>query len=435
MNIIFKQHVNYYNVLKYLKNNFEEIEIINLDAIYALILKSKHKNLLEKAYSCIQDKFSDLLESSERDSRLKYIESLINNKNVQKINSYTYYKSVDKKINSNNQIEKYSWDIDKVTNNRKTYFIEKGNHSIVIAIIDSGIDISHPDLKENIIKGKSYISNDLSLKDNSGHGTMVAGIIAANGTMKGISPRIAIKPYKVFDSNNNCNSEDVICSIVDAVKDKVDIINLSLGTYKSIIKDREFALIIAYMRSISYAYENGCIVVASAGSELKGYDISNSIELAAQKGIAEDIEIHLPGGLPNVITVASVDKYDRFQQFSNYGTNIDICAPTGSLRFIDKEKKLIDKQYLILTTIPLNLYKAQKNEGYILTYGGTSLSTAIVSATIALIICKYQRKYGRKPVVSEIKKYLYSGAIYNKDMNPIYFGNGIVNAYNSLRLI
>ncbi|MFF2793747.1 S8 family serine peptidase [Lysinibacillus xylanilyticus] len=98
---------------------------------------------------------------------------------------------------------------------------------VKVAVIDSGVDRTHPDLKKNYLKGYDFVDNDNNPEDTQGHGTHVAGIIAANGSMKGIAPDASILAYRVL------GTETIVKAIHQAIKDGAQIINLSLGeSYK-----------------------------------------------------------------------------------------------------------------------------------------------------------------------------------------------------------
>lgn len=116
---------------------------------------------------------------------------------------------------------------------RSKQFTGKG---VKVGIIDTGIDYHHPDLKDNYKGGYDTIDSDndpMETTKGQGiptvHGTHVAGIIAANGKLKGIAPEASIYAYRALGSGGVGTTESVIMAIEQAVKDKVDIINLSLG--------------------------------------------------------------------------------------------------------------------------------------------------------------------------------------------------------------
>jgi|GEM_PF-5897501 len=273
------------------------------------------------------------------------------------------------------------------------------------------------------------------LEDVVAHGTMVAGVIASNGKIRGVAPNVAITPYKVFDGFE-CDSTWVIDAIIEAANDKMDVVNISLGSYKSLIKEEETAVYESYLRAIDYARSNGCILVASAGTENNGYDISDPEKLAEQRGEIGDKQVHIPGGLEDVITVSAANRDEKLPFYSNYGYNIDFAAPSGDYGPAWEIEGYIDLSYLLLTTYPTNLEQTELSiyfgfdKGYEFNAGGTSLAAPKVTATVALIIAKYKEKYGVKPTEQTVIQLLKEGAT-NID-NKLQFGNGIINAKNSL---
>ena len=153
-------------------------------------------------------------------------------------------KNIPKEINENTQPQKIQWDVLRTTNNYSTYKKSKGSHSHCVALIDSGIDVNHCDLTDNIISVKNFVPenennicnngeckiNPLDMRDHLDHGTQVAGQICANGEILSIAPNTGIKVYKVFGKNLAYNIW-IIKAIICAANDGVDVINLSLGSY------------------------------------------------------------------------------------------------------------------------------------------------------------------------------------------------------------
>lgn len=145
----------------------------------------------------------------------------------------------------------FNWYLKDVTSDYKNLSIDTGEHS-TIALIDSGVDIEHPLIKENIdlTLAKNYVTNDMDITDELGHGTTIAGI------MSSIAPETTIVPYKVI-GNEVGKSVWVIDAIIDAANNDNDVINLSVGTYFIKSEKEDKLLIKAYKKAVKYAESKG----------------------------------------------------------------------------------------------------------------------------------------------------------------------------------
>jgi len=157
-------------------------------------------------------------------------------------------------------------------------------NGIKVAVIDTGVDYSHPDLfgfgpSGKVVGGYDFIENDDSPTDTNGHGTEVAGIIAANGSLKGIAPSAKILAYRVSDTGEGVSSDLIIKAIHRAVVDGANVINISLGVNRTNERIDE---------AINYAVKKGIVVVTAAGNN--GPDPNT---------------IGSPGKDPNTITVGA----------------------------------------------------------------------------------------------------------------------------------
>jgi len=137
---------------------------------------------------------------------------------------------------------------------------------IKIAIIDTGIDFNHPDLfgwgpDGKVIGGYNFIQKDQPPLDTNGHGTQVAGVIAADGQAVGVAPKVKILAYKVSEDGEGVSSELIVKAIEKAITDGVDIINISLGVNKTNAK---------IDRAVDNALEKGIFVVVAAGNDGPG---------------------------------------------------------------------------------------------------------------------------------------------------------------------
>ena len=175
---------------------------------------------------------------------------------------------------------------------------------ITIAVIDTGVDYNHPDLfglgdQGKVIGGYDYIDKDSTPFDTSGHGTEVAGIIAADGQLKGIAPKSKILAYRVSDDGNSVSSDLIIKAIEQAIVDGADIINISLGINRTNQK---------IDNAVNKAIDEGILVVTAAGN--------NGPELGT---------IGSPGLNPNAITVGAT--------YNNISSSLVSTLEVGDQRF------------------------------------------------------------------------------------------------------
>mgnify|MGYP003302066654 CR=1 FL=1 len=363
--------------------------------------------------------------------------------------------SVDK-LNINNTTSSLwdlQWDMKDVTQNGKSYNIETGSHKVVVGIVDSGIDTDHQDLRSNILENSiNFVpkggfretepleTGELSnVEDLMGHGTMVAGTIAANGEMKGVAPNIAIKSYRVF-GNKSAEAIWIIKAIIQAANDNIDVINLSLGSYyikgeiltNGELSENNFAEVKAYQKAIKYANKSGSIVVASAGNDSINIadkkELSNFLagELSEEGQTFKGKAYAIPGELNDVITVSSTGPTEELSTFSNYGKGyIDISAPGGDSRLLEEVgydrwwNEGIFREEAVMTTY---------NNGRYTFSLGTSLAAPKVSAALALIIEKYNYKDKPNKTINHLYKYGIKNNMNNKD----YWGNGQLDVYKAL---
>ena len=134
---------------------------------------------------------------------------------------------------------------------------------IKIAVIDTGVDFNHPDLfgwgpEGKVIGGYNFIQEDQLPIDTNGHGTKVAGIIAADGNVLGVAPKAKILAYKVSEDGEGVSSELIKDAIKKAIEDKADIINISLGVNKTNSKIDD---------AVNIALDSGIFVVTAAGND------------------------------------------------------------------------------------------------------------------------------------------------------------------------
>ncbi|WP_237088833.1 S8 family peptidase [Paenibacillus larvae] len=199
------------------------------------------------------------------------------------------------------------------------------------------MDYSHPDLRQSISRGINLVHRQALPHDDNGHGTHIAGTIAASSTHSGIlgvAPKARIHPVKAFDHNGSAYVSDIIAGIDWCVQQNLDIINMSFGM-KTYSKSLEQAVL--------NAYNSGKIIVASSGNDGK------------------KATIDYPAQLSHVISVGAITSNNKVASFSNRSNLIDIYAPGEKI------------------------YSAWLGGKYN-ELSGTSMATAHVSGVIALIL-------------------------------------------------
>ncbi len=247
-----------------------------------------------------------------------------------------------------------------------------------IAIIDTGVQLNHPDLQNSLLPGKSFVAGVTSANDDHGHGTHCAGISAAIGDngigISGIDATAKIIPVKVLNKQGSGYTSDIINGVIWATDNGADVLSMSLGggSYQQSFQD-----------AINYAWNKNKIIVAAAGnSSTSAYSY--------------------PAAYNNVVAVAATNETDGTAYFSNYGTWVDIAAP-GT-----------------------NIYSTYTGSSY-KNLNGTSMATPIVSAVLALTWGK-NTAYTNQQVVNRVL----STADQTPDTGTDYL-NGRVNVYNAVQ--
>lgn len=193
----------------------------------------------------------------------------------------------------------------------------------IVAVIDTGVDATHPDLRGRVLEGYDFSGADTgATSDVVGHGTHVASIIAAGGTaMAGVAPDAKIMPLKVFaDSASRFSMDGYIRAIRYAADNGADVINISLGCggTASCYSQAEFD-------AISYANDRGVVLVAASGNgDASGVGMNNDATETPD----------FPSGydLPNIVSVTSSTKLGGWSTWANYGARgVDLAAPGESI--------------------------------------------------------------------------------------------------------
>ncbi|MCZ4247279.1 peptidase S8 [Bacillus amyloliquefaciens] len=178
----------------------------------------------------------------------------------------------------------------------------------LIAVVDTGVDSTLADLKGKVRTdlGRNFVDRSNSALDDQGHGTHVAGIIAAkrdNGySMAGLNGNAGIIPVKVLDSTGSGDTEQIALGIKYAADKGAKVINLSLGG--------------AYSRVLEYALK---------------YAASKNVVIAAASGNEAQNELSYPASSKYVISVGASNRMDMTSDFSNYGKGLDLTAPGSDI--------------------------------------------------------------------------------------------------------
>jgi subtilisin family serine protease len=285
--------------------------------------------------------------------------------------------------------------------------VTTGSRNVVVAVIDSGVDYTDPDLAANIwtnpnagqdgfgsdLHGYNFVANNGNPMDDYGHGTFVAGEIGAignNGTgVTGVDWNVTIMPLKFLNAQGQGYTSDAIRAINYAVMERtqygvnVRVINASWNSGQSDA---------GLNAAIAAAGNAGILFVAAAGNAASDNDLTPQYPANA--------------GLPNVVSVAASDASDQLASFSNYGPNtVNLAAPG------------VD----IYSTLPGGKY------GYL---SGTSMATPEVAGVAALA-------WAADPnaTVAQVRSALLQGVTKISALSGKVSSGGVLNAYNTLELL
>jgi len=293
---------------------------------------------------------------------------------------------------------------------QKAWNLSQGDKKIVVAIIDTGMDYNHTDLKDNLWKnpkeildngidddkngytddvmGWDFVDNDSLPYDDHGHGTHVAGIIGAvkgNGIgISGICPNVSLMILKYYSqaASGQDNLNNTVKAFRYAIANGAHIINYSGG-------GAEFSQ--AEHDAILEAQAKGILVVAAGGNERQNADLHPYYPASY--------------GLSNIIAVAALTPLKKLVDSSNYGMKIDLAAPGQN----------------IYSTLPKGQY------GYMT---GTSQATAVVTGIAALALSRY----GKLSAI-ELKSLMTQSTDPLPSLKGKIRTGGVINAYSVLKHI
>lgn len=253
---------------------------------------------------------------------------------------------------------------------------------IKIAVLDTGVAFHHPDIASAVEDVRDFTDSQAGPSDLQGHGTHVAGIIAARENSRGlvgVAPLAQLLIGKVLGDNGYGTDESVARGIRWAIDQRANVISMSLGSLSPSERIYE---------AIKAAIDEGIFVICAAGNE--GPDLGT---------------VSYPGAYDETVSVGSIDRNQRVPYYSSRGKEVDIVAPGDD----------------ILSTYPPNTFAV---------LSGTSMATPFVSGVVALMLAKHRDFGGKTPVRNQkdLIEHLSKTAI---DAGPIgfdpHYGFGLIN--------
>lgn len=283
---------------------------------------------------------------------------------------------------SRNSLQFFPWSI-------KTFDIEKAwkfseGEDIVVGVIDTGCDTNHEDIKDNLMPGFNFIDNSPSVYDGNGHGTHVAGTVAALNNsigMVGISPRTKILPVKALDDNGYGQNSHITNAIMWAVDHGADILTMSLGSPHP---SRNVE------KAIEYAVRNNVLVFCAAGNS------------------GNNSDIQYPAKFDTTISIGAINHNLEICDFSCCGNELDFLAPGED----------------IVSATPGNNYTKMS---------GTSMATPFAVGCAALFLSLKKQKSGE---IKNLKNKQYLINEFKENAMPLkgkYSGDKRYEGYGIIR--
>lgn len=281
---------------------------------------------------------------------------------------------------------------------KRAWKLSEGSRKVIVAVIDTGIDGSHPSLKENLWKkpgsadefGYDFVFNKKNPEDTNGHGSHIAGIIGATRSglrgAVGVSPHVSIMPIRYYaDENVSTDTVGNIVKAIDyAIENGAHIINFS---------SEGSGFNVAEYRAIERANKKGILVVTAAGNQGQNNDSALSPCYPASYD------------LPNILSVAATNIQNNLLPISNYGANkVHVAAPGER----------------IWSTTPKGRYSYNT---------GTSQATAFVTGVAALMLAENP---GLTP--TDLKKLIMSSVDKIPQLKTKVASGGRLNAFKALTM-
>jgi subtilisin family serine protease len=238
----------------------------------------------------------------------------------------------------------------------------------VVAVIDTGVDASHPDLDGRVLPGMDLVDDDADAADGNGHGTLVAGIIAAGATNgiggAGVAPGAMILPVRVLDDEGIGRSSDVAAGIRFATEQGADVINLSLAQDSGSDPLSNLLADPSVDDAIVEAARGGATVVVAAGNSHDGGHPETSYDAT----------------VAGVLVVGATTKADARAAYSNHGSGLDVWAPGGGSATDARPQACSQSNGIVAAWWNPETASASYGAGC-----GTSMAVGFVSATAAML--------------------------------------------------
>ena len=287
----------------------------------------------------------------------------------------------------------YPWGVKKI--DADIVWIKTKGNGVRVAVLDTGVDACHPNLKANVKKGVSLVENVTFDRDDNGHGTHCAGIIAANlpsgkkrgnNWIYGVAPEVSIVPVKVLNYNGDGLLSAILGGLEWCLHNKIDIVSMS---FRIPSDSQSYALEQACMT----LWERGLLLVAATGNDRQD-----------KKGTGgKRLTVGYPAKYDSVLGVGATDRLDTIAPFSNTGEGVDLVAPGVG----------------ILSTYRANRYRE---------LSGTSQACPHVAGVAALL-----KSYRSTLTNENIKKVLLGTAdpLGMEESDDVY-GTGLLNATGAI---
>ena len=297
--------------------------------------------------------------------------------------------------------------------------LEINGQGIIVCIVDSGIDLTHPDLRHLELNGwKDFVNSKETVYDDHGHGTMMAGIISAKGGLTGVANGVSLLVAKAL-SEEGTGSDEIVSEAINWCRNnQADIISLSLGGAPGIIPSLFSGDLVE--ESVNDALDEGIYVIAAAGND-------------GEEETDEDVDS--PCNVENVICVGGVGIDGTIWSGSSKGSNdFQIFPPKLARQDPDKKPELVAPAESIPVLVSTNKGENEPTESTYGTASGTSAATVYVSSAIALLLqsnpslSRNGSDGGDLEVIEQVKQWIKETCLQrtNSNEHDDYYGYGLL---------